>query len=320
MADIKKDNILQTLIPNTISECAAWRAGSNVGSPCMSDTMIAAVAAATNAPSNVPSEVLQHAKKETQCTTEKCTLLALTPQLGSNNVKREISLNLKVAGPTDAKLLSNFNIDAVMQQFANAFPEFFPFNFNMRNYASYSFRDGETINQPDTLATIQFADLYAGFGGKRYKCCGCVINTDSYQGPGKHWMALFADARGSKWTVEFFNSSGNAPSPEWISWLEKTKNQMEEIIAKDKLGATVSIVRATTIRHQNSRSECGLYSLFYIWARLNGVPPDYFNNNKIDDKFMFEFRQHLFDDSRRPALYKFDWNEYRKNTRIEWEK
>jgi hypothetical protein len=170
------------------------------------------------------------------------------------------------------------------------------------------------------LATIQFKDLYTGFGGKKYKCCGCIINSDVYQGGGKHWMALFADARGSKWTVEFFNSSGNSPGPEWISWLVKTKNQMEELIDNLKLkNNTVEILKVCNIRHQQSRTECGVYSLFYLWARLNGLSYEYFMKKPVPDQLMMEFRQHLFNDPERKISGRFDFAEYKKMVKIEWE-
>jgi hypothetical protein len=141
-------------------------------------------------------------------------------------------------------------------------------------------------------------------------------------------MALFADARGdTEWTVEFFNSSGNAPAPEWINWLEKTKNLMEGIVTQvsaqtagqSVTSPTVRIVRASTMRHQQSRSECGLYSLFYIWARLHKVPTSYFMKNLIPDSLMFEFRQHLFEDPSRKTMRRFNWEEYKNTVKIKWE-
>jgi hypothetical protein len=125
-------------------------------------------------------------------------------------------------------------------------------------------------------------------------------------------MALFADARNSdRWTVEFFNSSGNAPAPEWVSWLVKTKAGMELILDREKKKIPVEIMKVSSIRHQQSRSECGLYSLFYIWARLHNIPPEYFMENPIPDQLMFEFRQHLFEDPKRKTVKKFDWTAYR---------
>lgn len=316
-----KDNTTKTLIPDVISECALYL-HKEKNEPCMSAEMNLVVAAITAAPIEIHSshsKVLTHAMKETKCESERCVLESLSNKIGPS-AKKEINAVLKIRGPTDSKLLSNINIDAVLHQWALNFTDFYPFSFNMRNYASYSFIDGTVVPKPDTLATVQFEDLYNGLhNNTKYRRCACVINTDVYQGSGKHWMALFADTTGSEWSVEFFNSSGNGPAPEWVNWLEKTKNQMEKIIESAKLPNTVKIVRATTIQHQNSRSECGVYSLFYIWARLNKIPYDYFMNNTIPDELMFECRQHIFDDPNRKALKHFDWIEYKKTTKILWE-
>jgi hypothetical protein len=131
-------------------------------------------------------------------------------------------------------------------------------------------------------------------------------------------MALFVDTTKPVWTVEFFNSSGNNPQPEWMNWMEKTKNILERITARDKLPNTVKIIKASSLQHQWSRTECGLYSLFYIWARLNGVPADYFEHNTIPDQLMFEFRHHIFH-NKKSTIKKFDWDKYQSEIKLEWE-
>jgi hypothetical protein len=314
-----KDAIVSKLIPDNISECAIYL-NKPIDEPCMSTEVIDQVAKAIGVTGDKQT-IVATAKEKLGCENERCVLGKLIPKLGEDTVRREINTYLKVKGPTDGQLLSNIHIDSTLRQWTNAFPDFYPYHFNMLNYASYAYDNGYILHHPDTLATILFADLYNGeYDGKKYKCAGCVINSDTYQGEGKHWMALFADARaGDKWTIEFFNSSGNAPAPEWVSWLVKTKTQMEFILEKQKRNIPVEIKKVCDIRHQQSRSECGLYSLFYIWARLHNIPTDYFSENPIPDQLMFEFRQHLFEDPQRARVRKFDWNAYKKEVRIEWE-
>ncbi len=310
------DKIVSKLIPEHISECALYL--GNTQGHCMSDEAANKVGTAIGVIGNAP-DIISAAKSKLGCDTERCVLSKLASKIGEEQVRREIITNLKVVGPTDSKLLSNINIDATLKQWSLLKPQFFPFSFNMRNYASYSYQAGRILPQPDTLATIQFTDLYNGTFGTKYNCCGCVINSDTYQGDGKHWMAFFADTRGPEWTVEFFNSSGNAPAPEWINWLEKTKNAMELIIAGEKRNNSVRIVKASSVRQQSSKSECGVYSLFYIWARIHDVPCEYFTTNRIPDQLMFEFRQHLFEDPGRKIVKKFNWNEYKNTVKILWE-
>jgi catalase len=134
-------------------------------------------------------------------------------------------------------------------------------------------------------------------------------------------MVLFADVRETRYTVEFFNSSGNSPDAEWVNWMVKTKAGIENLIEKGVLPKKdVEILKVSNIRHQKSKSECGLYALFYIWMRLNGVPPEYFATTPVPDQHMFEFRQHLFNDRKRqPSIKKFHWETYRGQVNIKWE-
>lgn len=314
-----KNNVVVELIPEAVSECALYLNKSS-GDTCMSSDAVQAVGSALGLIGD-SRVVIEAAKEKLDCDNERCVLGKMIPVLGEDKVRHEINTFLKVKGPTDSKLLSNVHIDSTLKQWTAMAKDFYPYNFNMLNYASYAYDNGYILNHPDTLATVLFVDLYNGeLNGKKYRCAGCVINSDSYQGSGKHWMALFADSRGGdRWTVEFFNSSGNAPAPEWVSWLVKTRSGMESILEREKKKIPVEIMKVSDIRHQQSKSECGLYSLFYIWARLHGIPPEYFMSNPIPDQLMFEFRHHLFDDPKRKNVRKFNWNEYKNQVNVEWE-
>lgn len=312
-----KDEYLNKLIPHEISHCSLNALGKSY---CMSNETVKDINKIING-SNKPienyEEVVNTAKQKLNCgDDEKCVLVKLEKKLGEQRVRGELIKNFKIDGPRDTKLLSNVNIDNILQQWKYKFKDFFPYNFNMLDYEKYSFRNGQILNQPDTLATISFKDLYA----KGYRTVACVINSDKYSGPGKHWMALFVDARApieqaNKWSVEFFNSSGNAPVAEWVNWLIKTQDEMKDIANND----FPQCVKVTNIKHQRSKTECGIYSLFYIWSRLNGIPYKYFQTIHVPDQIMFEFRFHLFEDKKFPVVKKFDWNEYTKQIDVKWE-
>ena len=309
MGAITKDSIVGKLIPDNITECSLCVGDREV---CISDPVVKKISVVMGSNGSAV-EIMDDAKKKLNCDGEKCVLKKLSSNLGHDTVKREISLYLKVDGVTDNTLLSNVHIDNTMLQWSNHYSTFYPWNFNMLNYASYSFSHGRVLNQPDTLATINFADICED--GAKYNCGGCVINSDVYQGGGTHWMSLFVDIRTPPWTVEFFNSSGNSPAPEWVNWMEKTKLGLQS----RPNAPTVVAMKSSSMHHQKSRSECGLYSLFYIWARINKIPVEYFAKNRISDELMFEFRHHLFDDPNRKKIKSFDWAEYSKSVNIKWE-
>jgi hypothetical protein len=192
----------------------------------------------------------------------------------------------KIRGPNDVALLNNMNIDLAMSQFAEVYTDFYPYKFNMRNYATYSFDNGRVSSSPDTLATVSIEDLYA----KGFRRCGCVINTDVYQGPGQHWMALFADFRSAPATVEFFNSSGRAPTHEYTDWMIRAVNSLKA------LGIAAKRVTVSKFEHQRSMTECGVYSLYYIWSRLRGITVQHFSTQLVPDSRMFEFRTQIYHD------------------------
>lgn len=305
---------IDKLVPQTVTECSLSK-GPDC-KVCSSDATVNVISKVVDAQQAKPEEVIEKAKFKTNCTSEKCVVKKLHGEIAKVNpaVTQELVTNFKVDGPRDAALLSNIDIDKVLKQWMVLYPQFFAYNFNMRDFESNSM--GKP-GRPDTLATITFDKLYeSGF-----RCAACVINSDIYSGPGKHWMALFIDARSDqKWTVEFFNSSGNAPAAEWIRWMNKTADILT--IMSASLGKKIEIEKivASKVRHQRSKSECGVYSLFYIWARLNGVPANVIGSTAIADEHMFRMRQHLFNDSKIILSGKFDFNKYQKVVTIRWHK
>jgi hypothetical protein len=90
-------------------------------------------------------------------------------------------------------------------------------------------------------------------------------------------------------TLEYFNSSGLPPRPEVRYWLDKTQAALLQA------NYNCEIVMATGgIQVQNSKTECGVWSLVYILSRLNGHPPNWIVSVKANDKDMIAFRKRLF--------------------------
>lgn len=305
------------LIPDKITECAFSATDTcfdNDGKTALKTTF-----GTTN---------IGEIKAKTGCTSQKCIAAMLPREIAIKQLRR----NFKIPGPTGVQLLSNFNIDSILEQMEAKFPWFYSFGFSMKNGKEYTYEcepnaAGERVlacdvfAKPDRANSVSVSKLLAA--GK--KAAATVINTDVYQNGGKHWMALYIDTAGS---VEFFNSSGNAPCAEIINWLTA---RCEELIAA---GIDAKVVRVCRFRHQHSRTECGVYSLFYIYARLNGIPVEYFMNEPVPDQLMMEFRQHLFDNSGPSGLSTIDlnlaakaklppatfsWDEFARNVKIQWE-
>lgn len=334
--EIEKPPEIAAIIPEHITECAIFL-NKKSGDPCSDDQTLIKIADALDlgikdaSKPEVREHIMDSAMEKTKCDSEKCVLKAMTRDLGAQRVNAVLTTRFKLSGPTDNTLLNNYNIDDNMKLFTKKFPEFFPYNFNMLNYRDYSFVNGRVVDAPDTLETIRVADLVG-----KYKCCGVVINSDVYENGGLHWMAMFADWRDpNAATVEFFNSSGNSPQAEFALWLERSRDALVSAGMKmrpfrDYSGEMLDIARVTNRRHQQSTTECGLYSLFYIYSRLCGIKPEFYSTHFVPDQLMFEFRQHLFEGEHnnfydkvkqggKKKVNKFDWNEYSKKVNIGWE-
>lgn len=324
---VEKDATIAALFPEEVSECSLISASnSNNKSTCTSSHIVATIGTNLKV-TGTDAEIMNAAKSRHGCDTEACVLKEMRIVIGHDIVDKEIRAITKLDGPTDIKLLTNNNIDQTLKQWELKFKNFFAYNFNMRDYMAHSFRKGEVLDTPDTLATVTFNDIVAHCGASAESsgkvCAACVINSDVYAGAGKHWMALFLDARDpSRATVEFFNSSGNAPAHEWVRWMEKMKSQIASWCAGHNITCASGFpaaIKVCNIQHQESQTECGLYSLFYIWARLNNVPYKYFADFRVPDQHMFEFRQHLFANGKYKSPAKFDFDEFDKVVKVKWE-
>lgn len=305
-----KDNVIRSIIPDVITECSI-ASRNDPNSPCSSQSMISIIKEFLNISASNPKDIIEEAKKHTKCDSERCVVNSVAKSANgqiSAQARKELIKSFKLKGHTDVTLLSNFDIDGSQKQWTDYIAEYFPYNFNMVDFEKYG----------GSLATIDVYDLCE----QGYKTLSCVINSDVHTRGGEHWMALFVDMRSTTWTVEFFNSSGSPPVIQFTKWLVDTKNRLEDYIRDKKLSNNVEVISVSEIKHQDTRTECGVYSLFYIFARLNNIPYEYFMKNKVHDDLMFEFRQHLFYDPSRENLFpdgKFNYEKFKANTKILWE-
>jgi hypothetical protein len=217
--------------------------------------------------------------KKIGCEDELCVAKKVMPQLVKDYFKPK--------GPrNNDNLLSNFDIDDVLDGWCKSkFPTFYHIYYQMIDF-------GKTNSE---LARV---DVAAMFHEKNYNCMGVVLNTDVSSGRGKHWFCMFVDWRKKNkgqhkddrdlLTLEYFNSSGNKPRPEVEGWLIATHHRLAAANIKSE------IIQNRRQHQIDSNTECGPYSLYYIWSRLHGVPYTKFHNKRIEDKDMYKFRKVLF--------------------------
>lgn len=241
-----------------------------------------------------PEKVIDVAKKELKCDSESCVLKH--PKISKyisddKQLKQELAINFKTEGPRNStKLLSNFNIDNTLLLWAREYTTFYPCPFSMIDFNIYSNQFSQ-INLKDMYNGMDYyVDPIYGKIQKKFNCFACVLNTDVSSGKGKHWVCVFVDMRSKTkpWTIEYFNSTGNPPCSAVVNWMEQQRYNLLEIYKN------IETISVTTLVHQYSMTECGLYSLYYIRARLDNTPYTFFITNSISDNLMVEFRKHVF--------------------------
>ena len=221
---------------------------------------------------------------------EKCVLKNIKNDkkfhqyIDPNKIDDLIKRYFKPEGPKETfNFLSNHNIDQVLSQFYHRYSDeknkFYNIGFQLRDFAKY---DTELEN----------FDFYEKITENHYKTFGVVINTDVSTGAGIHWFCLFIDARNPEYIdIEYFNSSGRKPLVEIQQFLEKTRQTLLNKFENKKI---INIKYASNIQLQEDGHSCGVWSLTYIWLRLEGVPAEWFNPSNIDDSIMHSLRKYFF--------------------------
>lgn len=225
-----------------------------------------------------PKKIVGTMKELMNCTSESCVLKK--PEFIAfakiNNINNMLEEFFKPSGPaTHFGLLSNFNIDEVLDQMEERFDGFLHIPFQMRDFESVG----------SELANINLAEKFK----KGIKTFGVVLNTDYSAGRGIHWYCVFGEKRPDKIVLEYFNSSGKEPLSETQAWLQKTKH----FLAKE-LKVPVEVQYTTGIKFQADEHSCGVYCLMYIWLRLEGVASTWFTADNFNDTLMHKARRSLF--------------------------
>ena len=222
--------------------------------------------------------IFDEAKLLTKCDSESCVISDKKfEEVAGNNKVYNIKKKFKPFGPRNNKeWLSNFNIDQVLNQWKDNYPGFVHIPFQMIDFA----------RQKTKLETIDLVKECKN-GMKSF---ATVINTDYSKGPGIHWFCIYGDfSNNNNIIIEYFNSSGTMPLNEIHEWLVKTIKKLNDA----HLNARYEIVTRNEI--QKSSSECGVFSLYYIYARLNNIPYTKFSElGLLNDEDMYEFRKYLF--------------------------
>lgn len=123
---------------------------------------------------------------------------------------------------------------------------------------------------------------------------GIIFNTDPHDKSGAHWISLFIDIK--KKFIFFFDSNGTKIPKEVKKFCNRVISQGLKInTTKYPNGLELKFDQNAPFMHQESNTECGMYSLYLIVTLLKDVHDyTFFKNTKISDDAMENMRDKYF--------------------------
>ncbi len=213
------------------------------------------------------------------CNSEKCVLEK--PEIRELIDEDPRSL-LKPEGPKSSnEWLSNTDIESVLKMYQD-----------MPGGDKLGYWD--CVLMDDTSAKSYMVRPLSYYTNKGKTLVVCIGNTGTGSSSGIHWVTMLVDLRtkGSP-TVEFFDSTGSPPHREHLDWTEKMRGEVRAIT-----GVEPSVLINKRV-FQRKGSECGVYSLYYVKARLEGQTFQDITKDPIPDDTMMEFRTYLFSSTKK---------------------
>jgi hypothetical protein len=131
---------------------------------------------------------------------------------------------------------------------------------------------------------------------------GAVINLDTHDQSGSHWVAFYANLKTN--TIYYFDSFAKTPQKRLkiftrrlLTYMHNKKHNTKfsvDQFMKKYHDSNEYDVRYNKIQHQFKNSECGVYSMNFIIRLLEGDTFDYIVNNRVNDAEMNSFRKTYF--------------------------
>lgn len=259
------------------------------------------------------NDIINELTEKYNCTNDNykeiCIINAIDNNIINENEKNKIKAeSFKPFGTIDANSwLTNTNTDEIQEQLYKKYKNYYYSYIHMIDLVDYPTQHNELIDHP--IYNIKLINFYNELNNINYpnkitvnnnllKYYGVICNTDDSSKGGQHWFSIFMNFNShgtisDPYTIEYFNSSGN-------DIRTKSFNDYFTQLAIDislKTKKICKFIKVTNIRHQSPETGvCGVYSIYYIWCRLEGIPYQYFNqkSHPITDKKMTKFREYLY--------------------------
>lgn len=201
--------------------------------------------------------------------------------------------------------LSTTNINDVLSQYEEKYPDFVFLGAVPNDFEELSILG---------LSNINFDDFIKDNKSK----IGLVINLDTHDQSGSHWVALYSDLINNK--IYYFDSVGKKPGKR----IKKFNNNLLKYMYKKKYNKDINIdgiigllnkseknisskyykilnnklkefdIRYNNIQHQQNNSECGVYSINFILRIVKGESFDDITKNITSDDEVNKCRKVYF--------------------------
>ncbi len=228
-------------------------------------------------------------KKKFNCDDELCWIKSRIVKTMNDEDKELIENTYRPVGPANTKdWLSTKDINNVMHQYELKYTD-----FKFFGAVPYDFQD---------LPYYGFNNIDFNQIESDYKHFGMVINLDTHDMNGSHWVALYVNFPERK--VYYFDSVGKKPGQRINTFVRKVLTHMYnkmtnlhfnvEQFMKEFHSSSDFDVRYNKIQHQFKNSECGVYSMNFIIRLLDGETFDDIVNTITKDEEMAKQRLKYF--------------------------
>ena len=179
----------------------------------------------------------------------------------------------------DREWLSNEDIDEVLEQYQNAYPEF--------AYIHASPIDFDTKVNDRCVSEALCKINLESYRKKGKTKIGIVLNLDTHDRDGSHWVCMWIDLK--KRILFYFDSAGNPPTEEVNVLAKRLKKQGKA------MGLSLKYRDNRKKVHQQTNSECGMYVLYFIIQLLQKKKKlAVFNRKRIEDDEVAKYRDIYF--------------------------
>lgn len=183
------------------------------------------------------------------------------------------------------KWLSTSDIDDVLKQYERLYNDFF--------FMGTVPLDFDTVIEAYKQMNLCSNRNRRGHPVTKY---GFVFNLDPHDKNGSHWVSMFLRLDMINPVIGFFDSYGHPPPAQIKRLIERLRKQ-----ALDCFGIHLNY-KCNTVQHQHKNTECGVYSLYFIFQCLRGISFEEITEHIILDDDVNQFRKFFF----RPTIYYHD--------------